>query len=934
MDDGIRQEGCGIRRDGTRFPLELSITEIHIGEESRFLGVCRDISMRKTAQLELHKREQELRQSNHFKEQLLGTAATAIFTVDSRGLVTSVNQEFLVATGYARHEVLGRKCDKFCGAGESEECWLKGLKKDESVFRRQNVVRTKTDKVLTVLQNATPLHDEKGTMIGVIESFVDISDIIEARETAEDASRLKSEFLANMSHEIRTPLNGVIGMTELALDEDLSPKVREYLSTVRHCSRLLLQLINDVLDFSRIEAGKLQFESTSFDLEVVLDELRSLCLNEAVDKEIEFDIWVSPDVPTYLVGDPLRLKQVLLNLAGNAFKFTQRGEIVIRVNTILTDDQLVTLMFTVSDTGIGISPRKLPTIFDSFTQADSSTSRSHGGSGLGLAICGSLVSLMGGSIWVESEPGKGSTFSFSLPLSRQPDTATYHYILPEPLAGKRVLVIDANETSRTITAQLLMRMTLNPRAFDSLEGARKELLSTAETSPYELVVLTCEIPEMSVAQAIKSLRLDADSLGLSPKVIVIDRFGNHESGVEALHSEADAWICRPVLGPTLYRTMMSVFGMASDEVFDSLRNPRKPAKLASILRGARILVVEDNLSNQQVAREILRRMGAHVTIADSGLRALETIEKEVFDAILMDIEMPELDGFETTRIIRSEARFRDLPIIAMTAHAMKEDRDKCIAIGMNDYVSKPLSPEALFSVLSAWAPASESEHEDGDTEELPPSLEEPMSGTDDLPGIDVSSGLDRLAGDERLFHELLIDFGRDFRNTTDDIVNALSAGDYATARRLAHSVKGVSGNLSAMDVYEAAAALEQAIRDAADKDIPRLHERLCEKLAVVFQSVDRLQTEALDDKNTHGSIEESPGSTDAKTINETLERLSLLLREHDIEALDIANSIENGLGRHVPQEAIKKLRTSLNRYDFDGAKIALASIMTALKSDS
>ncbi len=297
-------------------------------------------------------------------------------------------------------------------------------------------MRTKTGRVLTVLQNATPLSDEKGNMIGVIESFVDITEIIEARKAAEQASRLKSQFLANMSHEIRTPLNAVIGMTELAMDEPLAPKVREYLSTVRHSSRLLLQLINDVLDFSRIEAGKLDFESTSFDLEDLLSELRSLCVTEMVEKEIEFHIWVNPDVPIQLVGDPLRLKQILLNLVGNAFKFTQRGEIVLRVTMTDSDNGFVTLVFAVSDTGMGIPSTKLSSIFDSFTQADSSTSRSHGGSGLGLAICGRLVSLMGGSIWVESEPGKGSTFSFSMPLSRQDEKSESKYMLPKPADRK------------------------------------------------------------------------------------------------------------------------------------------------------------------------------------------------------------------------------------------------------------------------------------------------------------------------------------------------------------------------------------------------------------------------------------------------------------------------------------------------------------------
>ena len=464
-----------------------------------------------------------------------------------------------------------------------------------------------------------------------------------------------------------------------------------------------------------------------------------------------------------------------------------------------------TLLFAVSDTGIGIPPKKLSTIFDSFTQADSSTSRSHGGSGLGLAICGSLVSLMGGSIHVESEPGIGSTFSFSLPLSRSREVVDYPYVVPNILKGKKVLIVDPNAMSGGITEQLLTRMALEPTVFDSLKDARPELLSPSLTSPYDLVVLTRDGIHTSVEEAITSVLLDAASIGTEPRIIVINRFSDQNTDFEARFSGADACICKPILSPTLYRTILHVFGLSAEEEAEFAGNSDNFIKPTKLLRGAQLLVVEDNPSNQQVVREILRRVDVNVTLASSGVEALDILQQRNFDTILMDIEMPELDGLQTTRLIRADSRFRDLPIIAMTAHAMKEDRERCLAAGMNDYVSKPLNPETLFSVLRVWTHTCTLHQQEQEVEQPAMHREEIKETAGALPGIDVAAALDRLAGDENLFHELLADFGRDFRDTADQILNALQNKDYPTARRLAHSAKGVAGNLSAVDVYEAAA---------------------------------------------------------------------------------------------------------------------------------
>jgi two-component system, sensor histidine kinase and response regulator len=920
---GKTHETFGIRSDGSEFPLEFLITELNVVGLPHFLGAFRDITKRKTAQLWLQEREKELRQANHMKEQLLATAATAIFTVDPEGLVTSVNEEFMALTGYGREDVVGRSCNKFCRSGDTKKCWLWAQKTGGPIFRRHNTVRTKAGRVLTVLQNATPLCNEQGAMIGVIESFVDITEIIDARKGAEQASRLKSEFLANMSHEIRTPLNAVIGMTELAMDEPLTPKVREYLDTVRHSSRLLFQLISDVLDFSRIEAGKLEVESTSLDLEDLLRDLRSLFVNECGEREIDFHIFMSPDVPIYLVGDPLRLKQILVNLAGNAFKFTQKGEIVVRVMVMDSDNDSVTLIFSVSDTGIGIPARKLSSIFESFTQADSSTSRSHGGSGLGLAICGRLVSLMGGSIWVESEPGKGSTFSFSLPLARQPGKSEPMYVLTDPLAEKRVLVADDNETSMSITEQYLQGIGLKPSGFTSLGSALEEFQEAAKANPYELVILANELSAVDVEQA----------RGLRTRTIVINRCGDQKTKAEERLGWPDATINRPMLRSELYRAVLTVFGGGDADATDSLTSPDRLGQHRKLFRGAKLLVVEDDVSNQHVAREVLLRMGLEVTVVNSGIAALEALERSSFDTVLMDIEMPEIDGYETTRRIRADPRFEDLPIVAMTAHAMKEDRLKCLAAGMNDYVSKPLSLEALISVLKVWTRTCALEYEESVAGDPVPPSESSVAMTEDLPGIDVPSALDRLLGDEQLFRGLLLEFDKDFQNAGDEILDALQRQDYAVARRMAHSIKGVAGNLSAMDLYEAASELEQAIQKHDDQNIPRLHDRFHRMLSIVLHSIGSLQQNGPDRKNHRDGAVDTANSQETAKVEPMLDELSRLMCEHDPEALDVATSLQRKLGRYASPAAMKRMRACLDRYDFEGAQRALESIATAVKSE-
>ncbi len=438
---------------------------------------------------------------------------------------------------------------------------------------------------------------------------------------------------------------------------------------------------------------------------------------------------------------------------------------------------------------------------------------------------------------------------------------------------------------------------------------------------------------MGVKEAVALVQHHGALLGLRPKLIVINRFTDHEDEPDAWNGGADASVCKPILRPLLYKTLLKVFAPAASDATDSLGNQDRLGQQRKILRGTRLLVVEDNVSNQQVAREILRRIGVEVTIANGGTEALAALEKSSFDSVLMDIEMPEIDGFETTRRIRADSRFRDLPIIAMTAHAMKGDRDRCLASGMNDYVSKPLSLETLVSVLEGWTRTGALDREEQGSGDTGAFSHAAKAATGDMPGIDVASALDRLTGDEQLFHELLREFGRDFRNAAADILEAWQKQDYATARRLAHSVKGVSGNLSAMDVYAAAAELEQGIQNHDAENVPRLHDRFHKTLSMVLHSIDRLEEESSDQNHDRDGACEGAESPDSGKVKEMVEKLSLLLWEHDPEALEFATCLERILGRATSQETMKRLRACLERYDFEGATRALESIVKALKSD-
>jgi CheY-like chemotaxis protein/HPt (histidine-containing phosphotransfer) domain-containing protein len=639
-----------------------------------------------------------------------------------------------------------------------------------------------------------------------------------ALHEAEALSLARAQFLANMSHEIRTPMNAVIGLAYLLLKGELGKREREYVSRIEGAGKLLLAIINDILDFSKIDAGEMRLEETGFHLDDILENLSMIVHDRVREKKLVLEYVVAPDVPQALRGDPLRLSQILINLVGNAIKFTSEGTVTVFINASRHDQESVHLDFSIQDTGIGMSPEQSSKLFQAFAQADSSVTRKYGGTGLGLVICKRLVELMGGQIQVDSQPDAGSIFSFSIVLRKdvsEPNTA--------PLAGHHILVVDDNDLARTVLTRILQKSGCIVESSDSGDEALLALKNTSQA--FDFVLLDLNMPGMNGLELAQHIR---DNFARTPKLVLVTGANlTTEDDQDALGG-FDAILEKPVTAAKISETLTRL--STSEEKKDSSLSTAAEQSLA----GMRILVAEDVPTNQLIMRDLLESLGASVTIADNGRLALAQLasKSDALDLILMDIQMPEMSGIEACQRIRAGQIRADIPIIALTANAMNEERQRCKEAGMNDFLTKPIEPHSLIETVARWRP----KHLDKPTKPAPEKAVSTPAKFPELPGIDVEDGLRRMMNRPAFFEKVLRDFHARFLGETERILAALAANETEEATRRAHSLKGLCGNIGASKLADLARELEFAIKESK----PELDNALAlvdAELAVVLDGI-------------------------------------------------------------------------------------------------
>jgi PAS domain S-box-containing protein len=695
------------RKNGEVFPAEVCLTALTLHGRPALMATVRDITARKNAEASLRTSEEQFRQ-------LADSIREVFFVITPEPLrVAYVSPAYEEIWGRPRQEVYDRAAawiasvhpDELGGVGSYFARLMQGIQSEMSyrIVRPDGTLRW-------IHSRGFPVNDTKGKLVRVVGIAEDVTErkraeaeLLEAKEAAESASRAKSEFLANMSHEIRTPMNGIIGMTDLVLDTELNSEQAEYLHMVKGSADALLIVLNDILDFSKIEAGKLELDHLSFNLRKSLGEVVKTLAIKAQQKGLEFIFDVAPGVPTNVFGDPARLRQVLLNLVGNSLKFTERGEIEVSVATETQSVEGTILRFSVRDSGIGIPVDKQHKIFGAFSQADSSTTRKYGGTGLGLSIAGQLVGLMGGKLWVESETGRGSTFHFTIQFG--PVVAALPTKLPDvsQLAGVPVLVVDDNVTNRRILEDSLIRWEMIPMVVEGAAAAIEALQHAhASGARLPLVLADAHMPDIDGFGLIKMIHQDPLLSGV--RIVMLTSGGERGDAAHCQRLGVAAYLSKPFDRLELRDVLLHVLA----------RDPDKPENRELVTRHAlqeqrpslSFLVAEDNAVNQRLIVRLLEKRGHRVVLAHNGREALGALEKQPFDIVLMDLQMPEMDGFEATRLIREKekASGAHLAIIALTAHAMKGDEERCLACGMDGYVSKPIKLEELFSVLENVAP--------------------------------------------------------------------------------------------------------------------------------------------------------------------------------------------------------------------------------------
>ena len=897
-----------MRRDGSSFPVEVGVSALPTvgGRSGSLCMAVRDVSERKAA-------EQALLDERARLQSILDRSPIGI-AFSTQGRFRFTNPQFTAMFGSR----VGDSAKDIYVDKDDRVRINEAMQRGEVVHDQEVRMYDKDHRVRNMLVSFMPIvySDEEGILgwlLDITERKLAEVAMVRAKEMAEEATRTKSDFLANMSHEIRTPMNAIIGMSHLALQTDLSKQQRNYIEKVHRAGESLLGIINDILDFSKIEAGKMGMETIDFRLEDVMDNMAHLIGMRTEEKGLELLFSAADDVPTALRGDPLRLGQVLVNLGNNAAKFTQSGEIVLGIEKMAQDADGVELHFWVKDSGIGMTPEQCSKLFKPFTQADASTTRRYGGTGLGLAISRTLVEMMQGRIWVESVVGQGSTFHFTARFGLQAEPMPRRMFCADELRGVRLLVVDDNAVAREILSTMARTFGMDVEVAASGPDAKTMVQQAdAQAHPYALVLMDWKMPVQDGVEAV--LQIQQGPLQQMPTIIMVTAFGREDAigAAQARGAMIKTVLTKPVTSSSLLEAIGHALNKGQELAPRATVRADGYRDAMAQLQGARVLLVEDNDLNQELALELLRNAGMEVVLANHGQEALDILARDSrFDGILMDCQMPVMDGYTATRHIRSQPAWQTIPILAMTANAMAGDRDKVLAVGMNDHIAKPLNVGEMFTTIAKWVHPRQPGH----AAPAEPASAHPASAPlPAWPGLDVQAGLNTAMGNQALYQRLLVKF----RDSQGDFAGYFAAArqdtDPEAASRAAHTLKGTAGNIGAKGVQAAAAALEQACRAGATAaDIDALLAQVQVQLAPVLSGLQTLQPP-----------EPAPvPAADLSHLQADLTELAQLLQDNDVDADQVLPALQQQAQGTALQPVLERVARALAAFDFDDALAAL-----------